>query len=215
MSFHRGRRKACIIGRTEEGYCRVGAVMTWQCCSVRCKSSSLGARLLAQPPSLSLRSPCPWHMSCGCTFYVVHLTTLSPSSYKKTQETLSQGVDRRPRRPCPPWALPSAEAWGYEVRLPGPNTSALRPGPSRWDFRVFRSIGGSGVQEACRSGQMHSPQVLLSTCRCGHTSPRLRLVHKPASTGCLFAIPFLTVSMGVPMPTKVTVLGVGVGYGSC
>ena len=29
-------------------------------------------------------------MGCGCTFCVVHLTTVSPSSYKKTQETLTQ-----------------------------------------------------------------------------------------------------------------------------
>lgn len=52
-----------------------------------------------------------------------------------------------------------------------------------------------------RSGQMHLPQVLLSTCRCGTPAPDW-LVHKPASTGCLFAIPFSRGGVGVPMPTS-------------
>lgn len=64
--------------------------MTWQCCSVHMQVPSLGARVTGPTAPSLLWSPCLWHTGYDCTFCMVHLTTASPSSYKKTQETLSQ-----------------------------------------------------------------------------------------------------------------------------
>lgn len=90
VSFHRGRRKAFVIGRTED---RViagwGQSLPGSAALSICKSPPWGPGLPAQPPPL-LWSPCLWHTGYDCTFCMIHLTTVSPSSYKKTQETLSQ-----------------------------------------------------------------------------------------------------------------------------